>query len=142
MENFIFCVVRVLLEHHSPNKTCKYRLGFFFIICAYSFIFCWETGHYTTSTPYFEILVVFIDLSSKIFRCLKTRKATRMQSSLYQISCFVLFVTNKASTKTWQSSRGSHSQMLFKIGVLKNFSNFTGKHLCWSLFLKPPALLK
>ena len=26
--------------------------------------------------------------------------------------------------------------MFFKIGVLKSFSNFTGKHLCWSLFLK------
>ena len=23
----------------------------------------------------------------------------------------------------------------FKIGVLKNFAIFTGKHLCWSLFL-------
>ena len=27
------------------------------------------------------------------------------------------------------------SQMFFKIDVLKNFANFTGKHLCWSLFL-------
>ena len=26
-------------------------------------------------------------------------------------------------------------QMYFKIGVLKDFANFTGKHLCWSLFL-------
>ena len=26
-------------------------------------------------------------------------------------------------------------QMYFKMGVLKNFANFTGKHLCWSLFL-------
>ena len=25
--------------------------------------------------------------------------------------------------------------MFFKIGALKNFANFTGKHLCWSLFL-------
>ena len=25
--------------------------------------------------------------------------------------------------------------MLFKIGVLQNFANFKGKHLCWSLFL-------
>ena len=25
--------------------------------------------------------------------------------------------------------------MFFKIGVLKNFANFTGKHLCWSVFL-------
>ena len=24
--------------------------------------------------------------------------------------------------------------MLFEIDVLKNFANFTGKHLCWSLF--------
>ena len=24
--------------------------------------------------------------------------------------------------------------MFFKIGTLKNFANFTGKHLCWSLF--------
>ena len=27
------------------------------------------------------------------------------------------------------------SQMFFEIGVLKNFANFTVKHLCWSLFL-------
>ena len=26
--------------------------------------------------------------------------------------------------------------MFFKIGVLKSFENFTGRHLCWSLFLK------
>ena len=31
----------------------------------------------------------------------------------------------------------SRSQMFFKIekGVLKNFANFTGKIMCWSLFL-------
>ena len=32
------------------------------------------------------------------------------------------------------TSRSSRSQMLFKIGAPKNFANFTGKHLCWSLF--------
>ena len=31
--------------------------------------------------------------------------------------------------------RNSRSQMFFKIGILKNFANFTAKHLCWSLFL-------
>ena len=31
--------------------------------------------------------------------------------------------------------RSSRSQMFFKIDVIKNFVNFTGKHLCWSLFL-------
>ena len=34
------------------------------------------------------------------------------------------------------TSRSSRLQMFFKIGVVKSFANFTGKHLCWSLFLK------
>ena len=46
------------------------------------------------------------------------------------------------------NARGSRSQIFFKIGVLKNFANFTGKHPCRSLFLiksqarRPTALLK
>ena len=45
-------------------------------------------------------------------------------------------------------SRSSPSQMLFKIGALKNFALFTWKHLCWSLSLiklldwRPATLLK
>ena len=31
--------------------------------------------------------------------------------------------------------RSSRSQAFFKIDALKNFAIFTGKHLCWSLFL-------
>ena len=31
--------------------------------------------------------------------------------------------------------RSSHSKMLLKIGVFKNFTNFKRKHLWWSLFL-------
>ena len=31
--------------------------------------------------------------------------------------------------------RSSRSQIVFKIGVLKNFAVFTGTHLCWILFL-------
>ena len=33
-------------------------------------------------------------------------------------------------------------QMFFKIGVLKNFANFTGKILCWSLFYNKVSGLK
>ena len=33
------------------------------------------------------------------------------------------------------NSRSSRSHMFFQVGVLKNFANFTGKHLFWSLFL-------
>ena len=45
-------------------------------------------------------------------------------------------------------SRSSRPQMFFKIGVLKYFAMFTGKHLCWSRFLimlqafRPKTLLK
>ena len=31
--------------------------------------------------------------------------------------------------------RSSRTQMFFKTGVIRNFTIFTGKHLCWSLFL-------
>ena len=31
--------------------------------------------------------------------------------------------------------KSSLCETFFKIGVLKNFAIFTGKHLCWSLFL-------
>ena len=36
---------------------------------------------------------------------------------------------------SWKVFTNSHSQMFFKIGVLKNFAIFRGKTLCWSLFL-------
>ena len=44
--------------------------------------------------------------------------------------------------------RSNYSKMFFKIGVLKNFTICTGKHLFWSLILiklqtwRPAALLK
>ena len=37
-------------------------------------------------------------------------------------------------------NRSSRSQMFFKIDVLKNFPNFTGKHQCWSC--RPQGLKK
>ena len=37
--------------------------------------------------------------------------------------------------KTPSVFRSPRSQMFLQIGVLKNFANLTGKHLCWSLFL-------
>ena len=43
------------------------------------------------------------------------------------------------TTENQRFSRSNRWQMFLKIGVLKNcanFANFTGKHLCWSLFLK------
>ena len=35
-----------------------------------------------------------------------------------------------------------NEQVLYKEAVLKNFAIFTGKHLCWSLFLNKNAGLQ
>ena len=35
--------------------------------------------------------------------------------------------------------RSSHQGCSVKKGVYKNFANFTGKHLCWSFFIKLQA---
>ena len=78
-----------------------------------------------------------------------------VSSHLLQINSFMatmsplkraLFVDSNEPRPS--SSRSRHSQMFFKIGVLKDFALFTGKKLCWSLFLtnfqawRPATLLK
>ena len=46
---------------------------------------------------------------------------------------------NSTFLKKYRSShwrcRSSHWRCSVRKGVLKNFANFTGKELCWSLFL-------
>ena len=37
--------------------------------------------------------------------------------------------------QNFENNRSSHWRCSVKKGVLKNFANFTGKYLCWSLFL-------
>ena len=52
--------------------------------------------------------------------------------------CFYTFIITLIITLTFitfTTIRSSPLQMFYKIGVLKNVANFTGKHLCWSLFL-------
>ena len=59
------------------------------------------------------------------------------------------FTASTAANKLYLSAnRGSHSQMFFKIGILRTFAIFTEKRLRWSLFLiklqtwRPKTLLK
>ena len=57
------------------------------------------------------------------------------------MSCYGILCNKKNHTNNnlrriiSMDRRSSRSQMFFKIGALKNFANFTEKHLCWSLFL-------
>ena len=65
-----------------------------------------------------------------------------------------IMITTFSNKKNAENCRKHHryrkgrSQMFFKKDVLKNFSIFTGKHLCWSLLLnkwqvfRSAALLK
>ena len=41
----------------------------------------------------------------------------------------------------WKNQKQPFLQMLYKIGVLKSFANFTGKNLCWNTFGPKPATL-
>ena len=58
-------------------------------------------------------------------------------SSIFKVYFMKVFATAKTSLVSIKNRcRSSHSQMFFKIGALKNFEIFTGKHFCWwSLFL-------
>ena len=40
---------------------------------------------------------------------------------------------NRSKTDLRETHRSSSSEVFFKIGALKNFAKFTGKHLCSSL---------
>ena len=64
-------------------------------------------------------------------------------SRISDVKCYDnMFLTLESFKKQYQSIkqkepyvRSSRSQMFLKIGALKNFAIFTGKHLCPSLFL-------
>ena len=57
-------------------------------------------------------------------------------SPIFKVYFMKIFAAAKASLILIKTlCRSSRSQMFFKIGALKNFAIFTGKHLCWSLFL-------
>ena len=57
-------------------------------------------------------------------------------------------IDQKKLPGNWVKIRSSHQRCSVKRGVLKNFANFTGKRMCWSLCLiklqtwRPATLLK
>ena len=62
--------------------------------------------------------------------CLKFEKSLKILSKTFYLLMFRAFLL------LWlYDVRSSGSQILFKIGILKNFANLTGEQLCWSFFL-------
>ena len=82
----------------------------------------------------------------KSLRCLKYISKKMSFCDVFTVSCDFRRVTeifNKIDVGPLENSR---SQMFFKIGVLKHFTIFTRKHLCWKYFLRKfkacrPAIL-
>ena len=56
-----------------------------------------------------------------VYLCAKDLELIPMVSQFFTYVTFII--------------RSGGSQMFFNIGILENFSIFTGKHMCWSLFL-------
>ena len=51
-------------------------------------------------------------------------------------------VAKKLFNNSFKDTEAATGGVLYKKAVLKNFSNFTGKHPCWSLFLIKLQALK
>ena len=58
--------------------------------------------------------------------------------SLFKLQLWRVVTLSRRDSNTGgmrRNYRRSRSNKFFKIGALKNFTNFTVKYLCWSLFL-------
>ena len=76
-----------------------------------------------------QAIVLIHYLKEKYFKFLRSNQRT--QTKIFKMEIF-----------HENTSRSIRSQMSFKIGVLKNFAIFTGKHQCWSLFFNKVACLQ
>ena len=53
----------------------------------------------------------------------------------------VIWLSEKIVLNKSEICRSSHRSCSIRKGVLRNFTKFTGKHLCWSLFFNKVAVL-
>ena len=84
-------------------------------------------------------LEYFKSAKSKIIRMLiKMLKKHFLNFDRIKLLCFkkiLLCTLSRSRVVQTRHYRSSLLQMFFKIDVLKNFANFTGKHQCWNLLL-------
>ena len=73
--------------------------------------------------------------SVRINRCKNSSDHIETRQSICILNLLNGFYMIVILTLNWITCRSSHSQVFQKIGALKNFGIFTGKHLCWSLIL-------
>ena len=86
----------------------------------------------------------FLKKSKKEKRCTRYIRPTKSLHTNVQFQRF-LFLKNKNLTKMLKhfvSNTSSRPEVFCKKGVLSNFTKFTGKHLCQSLFFNKVAGLR
>ena len=110
------------MEHPGSSQKMTLRV--------FRFLFCFET-----SEPEKNVLNL-----SLFFKQFQPRHSHKICSYIKKCKRRNLLFYNK--TRCGISGgiiiftyRNSRLQIFFKIVVLKNFTNFTEKHLCWSLFI-------
>ena len=101
----------ILNIEHFLKKAKYEKLGFSEMNYLKKFFFCYL---------FFLLLLIFVKIWSPVFA--------------FYFWLINLWRNNEHGSRD-RNYRSSLSQIFFKIGVLENFTNFTGKHLCWSLFL-------
>ena len=118
------------MDQVEMKDTC-----FEFVIYQGTFITLWNKW-YDVFCKYSQRLITVYYFCKKLhLRCF-TGFWIRLDYCLWIRVCFFYYFFHFESIK-FISSR---SQMSFKIDVFKKFAIFTGKHLCWSLFvIKLPA---
>ena len=73
----------------------------------------------------------FLSLAVRlIYTCLRTIFLTQSQNNVLWIVC-----AEELKIECFHKIKSRHSQVFFKIGVIKNFAVFAGKHYCCSLLL-------
>ena len=89
--------------------------------------------HFAIYYEYFGCLKDFMTL-----RCVSFQLIFLLRFCLFKQYKFQRFVSSENwtdSVRWFHNKKSSHSQLFFKIDIVKSFAIFTGKHLCWNLFL-------
>ena len=82
------------------------------------------------------LLMIFSNSDKWSHSLLSLNKLTYFSSCMtLKINGILQYLLSAHLLNSFSQFRSSRSQMLLKIGVLKNFANLTGKQLCWRLFL-------
>ena len=78
-----------------------------------------------------------------VFKTLPPSQMFRLKKMyvLLVLSCEFCIICQSSLFSRAPPGRSSHWRCSMKRAALKNFAIFTGKHLCWSLFLMQPATL-